>query len=65
MFYLHFFIDIIIITHGKIVSEALKAKEQLLSEKGIRVGIILLEFLKPYDKIAKVRLQGGCYGSSI
>jgi 1-deoxy-D-xylulose-5-phosphate synthase len=45
--------DIIIITHGKIVSEALKAKEQLLSEKGIRVGIILLEFLKPYDKIAK------------
>jgi 1-deoxy-D-xylulose-5-phosphate synthase len=45
--------DIIIITHGKIVSEAVKAKEQLLSEKGIRVGIILLEFLKPYDKIAK------------
>jgi len=45
-------IDIMIITHGKILSEAEKAKNKL-KEQGIKVGIILLEVLKPYDKIAQ------------
>ncbi len=45
-------LDALIITHGKIVSEALKA-QALLKEKGLGVGIALLEVLKPYDRIAK------------
>lgn len=40
----------IIITYGKIVEEALKASD-ILSESGIRTGIILLEYLKPYDNL--------------
>ncbi len=43
---------IIIITHGKIVTEALSASK-LLNEEGITTGIILLELLKPYDTVAK------------
>ena len=43
--------DIVIITHGRIVLEAMKAKKKL-EEKGISVGIILLEMLKPYDECA-------------
>ncbi len=45
-------VDAVIVTHGKIVSEALKAAKAE-SEKGIAVGIILLEVLKPYDKCAE------------
>ena len=44
-------LDAVIITHGRITSEALKAKEAL-GKQGKRVGIILLEQLKPYGKIA-------------
>ena len=44
--------DIIIITHGKIVSEAIKAKENL-KKQGITVGIILLEVIKPYLEVAE------------
>lgn len=41
----------IIIAHGRIVTEALKAKKKL-KEKKIEVGILLLEQLKPYSKVA-------------
>ena len=41
--------DAVIVTHGKIVTEAMRAKE-VLAEKGIRCGIALLEVLKPYDR---------------
>ena len=41
----------IIITHGRIVTEALKAKKKL-KEKNVELGILLLEQLKPYSKVA-------------
>ena len=43
---------IVIITHGRITAEAIKASQRL-KEKGINCGIILLEMLKPYDIIAQ------------
>ncbi|MBE6589137.1 MAG: 1-deoxy-D-xylulose-5-phosphate synthase [Ruminococcaceae bacterium] len=45
-------VDGILITHGRIVKEALFAKEAL-RERGFSLGILLLEQLKPYEKIAK------------
>ncbi len=44
-------LDAIIVTHGRIVKEALKAKKRLV-EQGCNVGILLLEQLKPYEKVA-------------
>ncbi len=44
-------VDVVIVTHGKIVTEALRAST-LLRNDGIRVGILLLEMLKPYDQTA-------------
>ena len=44
-------IDILIVTHGRIVSEAIKTAEALSGE--YRVGIILLEVLKPYTESAE------------
>jgi deoxyxylulose-5-phosphate synthase len=41
----------VIVTHGKIVREAIKAVEAL-KEQGIRAGILLCEYIKPYDKLA-------------
>ena len=41
----------IIVTHGRITCEALTAREALAAE-GIRVGILLCEYLKPYDRLA-------------
>jgi 1-deoxy-D-xylulose-5-phosphate synthase len=41
----------VIITHGRITREALTARERLAAE-GIPVGILLCEYLKPYDKLA-------------
>ena len=49
-------LDCVIITHGRIVSEALLAADELAKE-GIRVGVILLEVLKPYDECAKAILD--------
>lgn len=43
--------SVVIVTHGKIVKEAMKASD-LLKEQGVSVGIILLEVLKPYDRLA-------------
>ena len=42
-------LDAVIVTHGRIAGHALKAAKE--SEK--KVGILLLEELKPYEKIAK------------
>ncbi len=42
---------LVIVTHGRIVLEAMKAKDRL-REEGISVGIILLEKLKPYEEVA-------------
>lgn len=42
----------IIVTHGRIVFEAMKAAERLHGE-GISVGIILLEKIKPYGECAQ------------
>ena len=43
-------LDVLIVTHGRIVSEALRVEENL---KDIRIGIVLLEVLKPYDECAE------------
>ena len=45
-------IDVMIVTHGRIVREAIMATNSL-KEEGICVGIALLEMLKPYDLTAK------------
>ena len=42
----------VIVTYGKIASEALKAKA-VLTEDGIETGVVLLEQLMPYKDIAK------------
>ena len=44
-------IDVLIVTHGRIVSEAIKVAESLSGE--YRVGVILLEVLKPYAETAE------------
>ncbi len=45
-------LDAVIVTHGRIVKEAMAAAE-LLKEQGITVGILLLELLKPYGETAR------------
>ena len=44
-------LDAVIITHGRIVTEAMRAKD-LLSSDGVRAGIVLLEQIKPYETVA-------------
>ena len=44
-------LDAVIITHGRITLEAINAKTAL-AEQGKHVGILLLEQIKPYEKIA-------------
>ncbi len=44
--------SLVIITHGRIAAEALKA-EHTLKKMGIEVGVILLELLKPYGECAE------------
>ena len=53
-------IQAVIVTHGRIVKEAMAAQESL-KERGINVGIILLEMLKPYSKTAEriINVIGG------
>ena len=46
-------LDAVIITHGRIVSEAMRA-QKILAEQGKHVGILLAEFIKPYDKLASL-----------
>jgi 1-deoxy-D-xylulose-5-phosphate synthase len=45
--------DILIVTHGRIVREAMAAAE-FLAGKSVKTGIILLEMLKPYDRTASL-----------
>ena len=45
-------LDAVIITHGRITVEALKAKA-ILQEHGKKIGILLLEQIKPYAKVAE------------
>ena len=47
--------EYLFITYGTIVSNVLSAKE-ILAEKGVSIGVILLERLKPYDSIARAVL---------
>ncbi len=42
----------VIVTHGRIAREALRASD-ILTGEGIKVGIILLEVLKPYGETAE------------
>lgn len=43
--------DAVVVCHGRMVQEALAAADRL-EEEGIRLGIILCEYLKPYDSLA-------------
>ena len=45
-------LDAVIITHGRMTTEAMKAKV-MLKKQGKQVGILLLEQIKPYEKIAR------------
>lgn len=52
--------ETVIVTHGRIVLEAMRASD-LCKEKGRRVGILLCEYIKPYDALAEeilTRLPG-------
>ena len=44
-------LDAVIVTHGRIVEEALAATD-LLAADGVKVGILLLEQIKPYETVA-------------
>ncbi len=44
-------LDAVIITHGRIVKEAMAASE-ILKKQGKQIGILLLEQIKPYHEIA-------------
>lgn len=46
-------LDAVIVTYGRIALEAMKAKTSL-ANRGINIGIILLEFLKPYGECASL-----------
>ncbi|MBE6585188.1 MAG: 1-deoxy-D-xylulose-5-phosphate synthase [Ruminococcaceae bacterium] len=48
-------LDGVIITHGRITGEALRACE-LARERGLTVGMVLCEYIKPYDKLAEAIL---------
>ena len=43
--------DNIIVTHGRIVTECIKAKK-ILEDSGESAGIILCEYVAPYDKLS-------------
>lgn len=44
--------DVVIVTHGRMVYQAMQASEDM-KQRGISVGIILLEMLKPYAETAE------------
>ena len=44
--------ELVIVTHGRIVKEAMKATD-ILNRQGIPTGILLCEVLKPYDRTAE------------
>lgn len=45
-------LDAVIISHGRITAEAIKARDTL-NERGISVGLILAEMIKPYEALAE------------
>ena len=45
-------VSAVVITHGRITVEALKARD-ILAEEGILVKVLLCEYLKPYDRLAE------------
>ncbi len=44
--------DAVLVVHGRIAAEAIAAKHAL-AERGISLGLILAEYLKPYDRLAE------------
>ena len=48
--------EFVFITSGSLISKAVKAAD-ILKNEGIRVGIILVETLKPYDKVAEILFE--------
>lgn len=44
--------DTVIVTHGRIVKEAMRASD-ICRERGKRVGILLCEYIKPYDALSE------------
>lgn len=42
---------VVIVTHGRIVTEAMCAADRM-RERGVRVGILLCEYIKPYDRLS-------------
>ncbi len=46
-------LDAVIVTHGRIAGEALAACERLAA-RGVACGVILLEFIKPFDRAAEL-----------
>ena len=44
--------DALIITHGRMTREALVARQRL-ADRGVFVGILLCEYIKPYDRLAQ------------
>ncbi len=44
-------VEAVIVVHGRMIAEALRAKDAL-QEKGITAGILLCEYIKPYDRLA-------------
>jgi 1-deoxy-D-xylulose-5-phosphate synthase len=45
-------VDAVVLCHGAMVSEAISAAD-LLAADGITLGILLCEYLKPYDRLAE------------
>lgn len=44
-------LDLVLVTHGRIVKEAMAAQKELEAQ-GLRMGILLLEQIKPYGEVA-------------
>ena len=45
-------IDAVIVCHGRLTEEALRAAD-IGREQGIRIGVLMAERIKPYDKLAR------------
>jgi len=44
--------DVLYVTHGRVASECLRAKE-ILNSRGISAKVVLCEYIRPYDRLAK------------
>lgn len=43
--------SVVIVTHGRIAAECIRAKE-MLAERGVCAAVVLCEYVSPYDKLA-------------